>query len=138
MRAAQDDCVEQTMHDDARRFIQGICYRHLAGMLAALDSALVRAAASPPSGEARGPVHEGTIFGFMRFLMATRDYLLSEGRLRPKGMDDEEFGLLRPLCEQLVSTGRFPPQRLAIFGGPEVARPLVAGYREPFGTARGG
>ena len=100
------------MHHDAYRFVQSIRERFWLGMLSAIDAALIAEARRPAEGRGQRP---GSDAEFMRFLMAAREYLLGEGRARPGRMDDEEFSLLRPLCEQLVQQGRFPPARLELF-----------------------
>ena len=102
------------MHYDAYRFVQSIREKYWLGMLSAIDAALIAAARRPAEGRGHRP---GSDAEFMRFLMEAREYLLSEGRTRPAAMHDEEFGLLRPLCEQLVRQGRFPPARLELFEG---------------------
>jgi len=95
------------MHNEAFLFVHTIQKKFWLGMLAAIDAALISAARRPP----------GTDAEFMRFLIATREYLLSEGRERPEGMPDDAFVLLKPLCEHLVSQGRFPHSRLQLFSG---------------------
>jgi len=94
------------MHNEAFFFVQAIQKKFWLGMLAAIDAALISAARRP-----------GADAEFMRFLIATREYLLSEGRLRPDNMLDDDFVLLKPLCEHLVSQGRFPHSRLQLFSG---------------------
>jgi hypothetical protein len=103
----------QTMQTDAFLFVQAIRSKFWLGMLAAVDSALIAAARWPAAYKR----HPGSDAEFMRFLMATREYLLSEGRLRPAGMDDEHFVMLKPICEHLVSQGRFAHSRLQLFDG---------------------
>lgn len=101
------------MQYDAFLFVEQIRKKFWLGMLAAVDAALIAAARWPAAYKR----HPGSDAEFMRFLMATREYLLGEGRVRPAGMDDEDFFLLKPICEHLVSQGRFPPTRLQLFAG---------------------
>jgi hypothetical protein len=102
------------MHYDAYRFVQSIREKYWLGMLSAIDAALIAEARRPADGSGQ---HPGNDADFMRFLMASREYLMSEGRTRPAAMHDEEFSLLQPLCEHLVQQGRFAPERLALFAG---------------------
>jgi hypothetical protein len=107
------------MQYDAYQFVQSIKTRYWLGMLSAIDSALVAAARWPTTYQTQqqGQLRPGTEAEFMRFLMAAREYLLSEGRLRPEQMSVEHFLMLKPLCEHLVRTGRFPYARLRAFEG---------------------
>lgn len=102
------------VHYDACRFVESIRAKYWLGMLSAIDAALV-AVARRPADRRAVPFHPGSDTEFMRFLMAAREYLLSEGRERPKDTGDEEFRLLRLLCQGLVVQGRFPPERLELF-----------------------
>lgn len=104
------------MHDDAYRFVQDIREKFWLGMLSAIDAALV-ATARRPTGEDRTGPRPGTDAEFMRFLIDTREYLMSDGRIRPASMHHDEFRLLKPLCEHLVRQGRFAPARLELFAG---------------------
>jgi hypothetical protein len=106
------------MQTDAFLFIQGIQTKFWLGMLAAVDSMLISVARGPASHQRAEPFHPGADAEFMRFLMSTREYLLGDGRLRPAGLDDLHFLLLKPLCERLVAQGRFAPERLALFAIP--------------------
>lgn len=99
-----------SMHYDAYLFIHAIRNRYWLGMLAAVDAAL-----SGATGARRDSASRNVDAGFLRFLLGTRDYLMSEGRVRPDGMKDDEFLLLKPLCEHLVASGRFPLKRLDLF-----------------------
>lgn len=111
------------MHHDEFVFVQSIQNKFWLGMLASVDAALIATARGStgergPAGERRtAPVRPGSDAEFMRFLIAVREYLLSEGRTRPASLDDAHFALLKPLCEQLVSQGRFPHDRLQLFSG---------------------
>lgn len=105
------------MHYDAFLFVQTIRTRFWLGMLAAVDAALLAAERWPATRRRHGPVQQGTDAEFTRFLADTRDYLVSEGRMRPKDMADDQFLLLKPLCESLVQQGRFPHARLDLFVG---------------------
>lgn len=104
-------------YDDAFLFVQAIRTKFWLGMLAAVDAALIAAARWPPAHQRPARFRPGSDAEFMRFLISTREYLLSEGRLRPAGMDDDHFILLKPICEHLVSQGRFPHNRLQLFDG---------------------
>jgi hypothetical protein len=106
------------VHYDAFVFIESIRNRFWLGMLAAIDTALLSAARWPTARKRPGPFHPGSDTEFMRFLMATRRYLLSEGRLRPEGLEQDQFDLLKPLCEHLVQTGRFAPDTIKLFDQP--------------------
>jgi hypothetical protein len=103
------------MQFDAYQFVQQIRGRYWLGMLAAIDTALVSAARWPATSRRAGPVHPGSDAEFMRFLFAAREYLLSEGRVRPDNISDENFLLLKPMCQHLVESGRFPAERLKCF-----------------------
>lgn len=105
------------MHYDAFLFVQDIRKKFWLGMLASVDAALI-AAARGQVGKGPRAVHPEAAAEFTRFLLGAREYLLSEGRVRPN-LDDEQFALLRPLCEHLVSQGRFPHDRLQLFAGLE-------------------
>jgi hypothetical protein len=100
---------------DTIKFIQSIRSKYWLGMLAAMDAALIGAARG--SGAPARPSHPGSDVEFMRFLAAARTYLLGDGEQRPAGLDDEQFALLRPLCEGLVKQGRFAPSTLDLFAG---------------------
>lgn len=104
------------MHHDAYRFVETIREKFWLGMLSAIDAALV-AAARRPAGDDRSGPRPGSDAEFMRFLIASREYLLSEGRIRPAPMHDDEFRMLKPLCEHLIRQGRFAPARLELFAG---------------------
>jgi hypothetical protein len=97
------------MHHDEYVFIESIRKKFWLGMLASIDTVLIATARA-------GPRRGGAEAEFMRFLMAAREYLLAEGRVRPPQLDDEHFQMLKPLCENLVAQGRFPHEALQLFG----------------------
>ena len=98
------------MQHDAIRFIDSIRTRSYLAMLHSVEGALINLARARTTryGDAE----------MTRFLLGVRAYLLSEGRLRPRQLDDDELPLLKPLCEQLVQAGRFPFKRLELFAAP--------------------
>lgn len=97
------------MHDiELSLYLRSLATRPWLGMLSALDAELVS--------NARLPAHEADV-EFMRFLVATRVYLLGEGLRRPPVLDDAQFLQLKPLCEALVSQGRFSAECLKLFDG---------------------
>lgn len=97
------------MRYDAYLFIEGIKTRHWLDMLQAIDAAMAEA-----ERQARGRPSEEEL-KFMDFLAATQRYLLSEGRERPAGMDNASLLLLKPLCQNLVASGRFGRECLDLF-----------------------
>jgi hypothetical protein len=96
--------MQPVLSSRSSRALGSRCFDAVEGALVTLAHARAR-----PRAEARDELRK------VRFLVAVRDYLLSEGRVRPQAMDDPEFILLRPLCEHLVRTGRFPQKRLELF-----------------------
>ena len=103
------------MHDvEQFLYLRSLATRTWLGMLSSLDAELMS--------QARLPAHAGDI-EFMRFLVATRVYLLGEGLRRPPVLDDAQFLQLKPLCEALVSQGRFSVDCLNLFDGLEPWHP---------------
>ena len=95
------------MRYDAYLLVESIKSKHWLEMLQALDAALAeRRHASPVADDDRK---------FVEFIVATRRYLLSEGRSRPEGIDNSMLLLLKPLCESLVAEGRFARDCLDLF-----------------------
>ena len=101
------------LHTDAFVFVRAIQTRHWLAMLAATDAAVGQV--QRKAAERESASRHGERLELLHFLVATRTYLLSDGRLRPEGLDDIQFLLLRPLCEQLVAQGRFAYDCLALF-----------------------
>jgi hypothetical protein len=122
------------MDFDAYRFIEQIRARYWLGMLAAIDSALIHIARGPAV-QRRSSARAGDDVEFMRFLSAARSYLLAEGRLRPAGMSDDQFLLLKPLCDHLVQTGRFATATLGLFQPTGWPMPQLPASADPETTA---
>lgn len=115
------------LDNDAFLFIRRLASRQWLGMLAAIDAELIALA--------RLPLNKSDV-EFMRFLIATRVYLLGEGHQRPAVMDDRQFLFLKPLCEHLVAKGRFAPACQELFAGLEPWVPLGPSPISPERTAR--
>jgi len=120
--------VDPVLENEAYLFIQSLKSKHWLGMLAAIDAQLLALA--------RLPVNRGGDVEFMRFLIATRAYLIGDGKQRPAGMDDRQFLFLKPLCQQLVARGRFSPDCEALFDGlhpwaPQPPDPTVTQTKAP-------
>src|SRR5689334_18598057 len=114
------------MHYDAFLFIEAIRSKYWLGMLGAIDFALTTLERYPAAHNRPGPWQPGSDEGFRQFLLATRDYLLAEGRLRPEDITLEQFLLMKPLCEHLVEQGRFAPDCLALFQVPQAGMTAIA------------
>ena len=100
------------MRYDAYLLVESIKSKHWLEMLQALDAALAeRRHASSVADDDRK---------FFDFIVATRRYLLSEGRSRPEGIDNSMLLLLKPLCESLVAEGRFARDCLDLFADLDV------------------
>jgi hypothetical protein len=107
------------VHYDAFVFIETIRKRHWLGMLNGVDAGLASLDRYPAVHKRPGMFHPGSDAEFRRFLLATRTYLLDDGLLRPEGLANDQFMLLKPLCEHLVKEGRFAPDRLKLFAEPQ-------------------
>jgi hypothetical protein len=119
------------VHYDSYLFIERIKLMHWPEMLTSVDAALGAIRKYPSAYKRAGLFHPGDDTRFLAFLLATRDYLLAEGRLRPLGIDNSMLLLLKPLCEGLVAKGRFPPQRLDIFADLDLSRvDVVSDWKE--------
>lgn len=110
--------VAPVLDNEAYLFIRSLKPKYWLGMLAAIDAELLALA--------RLPANRGGDVEFMRFLIATRAYLLGNGKQRPGGMDDRQFLFLKPLCAHLVARGRFSPDCEALFDGLEPWTPRPA------------
>jgi hypothetical protein len=122
------------VHYDAFVFIESIRQRHWLVMLNGIDAALAALERYPAVHKRPGMFHPGSDAAFHAFLLATRTYLLDEGLLRPEGLANDQFMLLKPLCEHLVKEGRFAPDRLKLFAEPqpgELAASAVIGTQLP-------
>ena len=115
------------MTDQAPRFVQEIRSRHWLGMLAAIDIELIEMARAPLDPRADLDAD----FRFMKFLIGAREGLLADGRRRPEGLSDEQFALLRPLCEHLVTQGRFARDSLQSFEGLVAPQSQAPESRQP-------
>jgi hypothetical protein len=103
------------MHQDSFLFVQAIRTKYWLGMLAAVESALTASLRAPPIHKHPDPLQPGNSAEFRRFLVGARSWLLSEGRAVPDDLPRDQFMLLKPLCEHLVATGRFPNECLRLF-----------------------
>jgi hypothetical protein len=110
------------LHYDSYVFVEQIKSRHWLQMLAAVDLALSTVRRYPAVHKRPGPFHPGDDSKYLAFLLATREYLLAEGRLRPLGIDNSMLLLLKPLCEALVAKGRFPPESLDLFSDLDMSK----------------
>jgi hypothetical protein len=110
------------LHYDSYVFVEQIKSRHWLQMLAAVDRALDTVRRYPAVHKRPGLFHPGDDAKYLAFLLATREYLLADGRLRPLGIDNSMLLLLKPLCEGLVAKGRFPPERLDLFSELDISQ----------------
>jgi hypothetical protein len=96
------------MRYDAYLFVEEIRNKHWLDMLQAVAAAL-----SEAQRETQSAAEDD--MKFIDFLGGLQQYLLSEGRERPEGIDNATLLLLKPLCEHLVATGRFARECLDLF-----------------------
>jgi hypothetical protein len=119
------------VHYDSYVFVERIKSLHWLEMLASVDTALNALRNYPSAYKRHGLFHPGDDAKYLAFLLATREYLLADGRLRPPGIDNSMLLLLKPLCEGLIAKGRFPPQSVDIFSDLDMSRVgVLSGWKD--------